>query len=70
MRTSGSSSIVTGAVQSGNVIKSSPAIGSDGTIYIGLWDNKLYAINGSGSLANTLWSMFHSRWCGISLRST
>ena len=25
---------------------SSPAIGSDGTVYVGSWDNKLYAING------------------------
>ena len=25
---------------------SSPAIGSDGTVYVGSWDKKLYAING------------------------
>jgi outer membrane protein assembly factor BamB len=25
-------------------VYSSPAIGSDGTVYVGSWDNKLYAI--------------------------
>ena len=25
-----------------------PAIGSDGTIYVGSWDNNLYAINPDG----------------------
>ncbi len=30
-------------------VDSSPAIGSDSTIYIGSWDNKLYAINPDGS---------------------
>jgi outer membrane protein assembly factor BamB len=33
----------------GNSIYSSPAIGSDGTIYVGSEDNKLYAINPNGS---------------------
>ena len=32
---------------------SSPAIGSDGTIYVGSWDNKLYAIN--GKTGDKLW---------------
>ena len=27
-------------------VESSPAIGSDGTVYVGSWDKKLYAING------------------------
>ncbi|MEM2175649.1 MAG: PQQ-binding-like beta-propeller repeat protein, partial [Candidatus Micrarchaeia archaeon] len=30
--------------------RSSPAIGKDGTIYVGSWDNYLYAINPDGSL--------------------
>jgi len=30
-------------------VESSPAIGSDGTIYVGSWDNKLYAINPDGT---------------------
>lgn len=34
----------------GREINSSPAIGSDGTIYIGSFDGKLYAINSDGSL--------------------
>ena len=29
---------------------SSPAIGADGTIYVGSWDTKLYAINPNGTL--------------------
>ena len=32
--------------KTGGDVWSSPAIGSDGTVYIGSWDNKLYAING------------------------
>uniref|UniRef100_A0A7C4U7K1 Uncharacterized protein n=1 Tax=candidate division WOR-3 bacterium TaxID=2052148 RepID=A0A7C4U7K1_UNCW3 len=43
----------------GDVVRSSPAIGSDGTIYVGSDDYKLYAIYGSGTLANTPWPMFH-----------
>ncbi|MEJ5274107.1 MAG: PQQ-binding-like beta-propeller repeat protein [Spirochaetota bacterium] len=31
-------------------IVSSPAIGSDGTIYVGSYDNYLYAINADGTL--------------------
>jgi outer membrane protein assembly factor BamB len=30
-------------------VHSSPAIGADGTIYVGSWDGKLYAINSDGS---------------------
>jgi len=31
-------------------VRSSPAIGADGTIYVGSYDNKLYAINPDGTL--------------------
>ena len=34
----------------GDTVKSSPAIGSDGTIYVGSYDENLYAINPNGSL--------------------
>jgi len=38
-------------VQTGNVIETSPSVGSDGTVYIGSSDSSLYAINGiNGSL--------------------
>jgi len=36
--------------KSNNKILSSPAIGSDGTIYVGSYDNYLYAINPDGTL--------------------
>ena len=37
--------------ETGNpVLSSSPAIGSDGTVYVGSWDNKLYAINGKSGV--------------------
>ncbi|MHC1568770.1 MAG: PEGA domain-containing protein [Candidatus Syntropharchaeia archaeon] len=36
--------------KTGDNIYSSPAIGKDGTIYVGSWDNYLYAINPDGSL--------------------
>ena len=36
--------------KTGEQIDSSPAIGKDGTIYIGSWDHCLYAINSNGSL--------------------
>ena len=32
--------------ETGDVVNSSPAIGSDGTVYVGSRDNSLYAING------------------------
>ena len=32
--------------ETGGWVYPSPAIGSDGTVYVGSWDNKLYAING------------------------
>ena len=31
-------------------VESSPAIGADGTIYVGSYDNKIYAINPDGTL--------------------
>ena len=31
-------------------MESSPAIGSDGTVYVGSYDNKLYAINGKSGV--------------------
>jgi len=31
-------------------VHSSPAIGSDGTVYVGSYDNKLYAINGKSGV--------------------
>ena len=43
----------------GDWVSSSPAIGPDGTIYVGSNDNNLYAIYGSGTLASTSWPMFH-----------
>ena len=33
----------------GNAIDSSPAIGADGTIYVGSWDCYLYAVNPNGT---------------------
>ena len=44
----------------GGDVESSPAIGSDGTVYVGSMDGKLYAIYGdSGKLASSPWPMFH-----------
>jgi len=37
------------AFETGSSVTSSPAIGSDGTIYVGSWDDNLYAINPDGS---------------------
>jgi outer membrane protein assembly factor BamB len=37
--------------ETGDMIFSSPAIGSDGTIYIGSWDEKLHAINPDGTIS-------------------
>jgi outer membrane protein assembly factor BamB len=39
-------------------VASSPAIGSDGTVYVGSWDKKLYAIKpDSKGLAKSPWPM-------------
>ena len=35
--------------ETGGEIESSPAIGSDGTIYVGSWDHKFYALNPNGT---------------------
>jgi hypothetical protein len=47
--------------QTGGYVWSSPAIGGDGTIYVGSTelDHYLYAIQGIGPLADTPWPMFH-----------
>ena len=37
------------AFKTGDGVDSSPAIGNDGTIYVGSWDQNLYAINPNGS---------------------
>jgi outer membrane protein assembly factor BamB len=38
------------AYTTGGYIESSPAIGADGTIYVGSWDSKLHAVNPNGTL--------------------
>ena len=44
--------------KTGSVVFSSPAIGSDGTVYVGSDDNKLYAIKtDSKGLAKSPWPM-------------
>ena len=44
--------------ETGNFVYSSPAIGSDGTVYVGSEDNKLYAIKtDSKGLAKSPWPM-------------
>jgi len=44
--------------ETGNGVSSSPAIGSDGTVYVGSYDNKLYAIKtDSKGLAKSPWPM-------------
>ena len=44
--------------ETGGVVFSSPTIGSDGTVYVGSWDNKLYAIKtDSKGLAKSPWPM-------------
>ena len=44
--------------ETGDGLVSSPAIGSDGTVYVGSYDNKLYAINtNSKGLAKSPWPM-------------
>jgi hypothetical protein len=42
--------------ETGGGVYSSPAIGSDGTVYVGLLDNKLYAINGKSGVRGKLYS--------------
>ena len=45
--------------ETGGSVWSSPAIGSDGTVYVGSYDNKLYAINGKSGVK--LWE-FETGW--------
>ena len=45
--------------ETGGDVDSSPAIGSDGTVYVGSWDKKLYAIKtDSKGPAKSPWPMF------------
>ena len=46
----------------GSYVNSSPAIGSDGTVYVGSADNKLYAINGKRSEERRVGKECRSRW--------
>jgi hypothetical protein len=44
--------------ETGDIVRSSPAIGSDGTVYVGSEDRKLYAIKTeSKGLAKSPWPM-------------
>ena len=44
--------------KTGGEVNSSPAIGPDGTVYVGSWDRKLYAIKtDSKGLAKSPWPM-------------
>jgi outer membrane protein assembly factor BamB len=44
--------------KTGDSVDSSPAIGPDGTVYVGSWDKKLYAIKtDSKDLAKSPWPM-------------
>jgi len=44
--------------ETGGTVRSSPAIGSDGTVYVGSGDKKLYAIKtDSKGLAKSPWPM-------------
>jgi predicted small lipoprotein YifL len=36
--------------ETGETVGSSPAIGSDGTVYVGSFDNKLYALSGKSGV--------------------
>ena len=36
--------------KTGGEVNSSPAIGPDGTVYVGSWDNKLYALSGKSGV--------------------
>lgn len=40
---------------SGDWIDATPTIGPDGTIYVGSWDGKLYALQDTGAALNKLW---------------
>ena len=46
--------------ETGGYVESSPAIGSDGTVYVGSLDKKLYAINGKTGVK--LWEFETGSW--------
>ena len=48
----------------GDKVYSSPAIGSDGTVYVGSYDKKLYAINGKTGVK--LWEFVTGGWLSAS----
>jgi outer membrane protein assembly factor BamB len=50
-------------VDLGNIVQSSPAIGSDGTIYAGSYDKSLYAVNRNGTIK---WSYKTGGWISSS----
>jgi hypothetical protein len=57
--------------ETGDIVYSSPAIGSDGTVYVGSDDNKLYAIKtDSKGPARSPWPMFsqNARYTGRALK--
>ena len=49
--------------ETGGGVYSSPAIGSDGTVYVGSKDNKLYALNGNSGVK--LWEFESGRSCEL-----
>ena len=50
--------------KTGDQVTSSPAIGSDGTVYVGSWDSKLYALNGKSGVK--LWEFETGGWADSS----
>jgi outer membrane protein assembly factor BamB len=54
--TSGNTGKLEWSFQTGHIVESSPAIGSDGTIYVGSADNFTYAINPDGSEKWRFWT--------------
>ena len=50
--------------ETGDDVFSSPAIGSDGTVYVGSYDKKLYAINGKTGVK--LWEFETGDWVNSS----
>ena len=50
--------------QTGGYVDSSPAIGSDGTVYVGSGDTKLYALNGQTGVK--LWEFETEDWVSSS----
>ena len=49
--------------KTGEIVGSLPAISSDGTVYVGSWDNKLYAINGKTGVK--LWEFETGDFVGL-----